>query len=237
MKFNLTFISEEKLTEICADIVAKGQAAIANSEEKLFDNVIDPFSALFDSAISGISLSEWIDRERTRQVQKTLQNEIGNFHQKVIGSIKGWEDLATGNVVDLKFDSKKIFAEVKNKWNTTKGNHKVRVYDDIKKFLAKPQFKGYTGYYVAILSKAKINAPFTPPDNETGTRRPMNPKIREVDGATFYEIATGEKDSLKNLYNVLPQILSNILGNKEILKYSEDPIFKLLSENSLDLMD
>lgn len=237
MKFNLTFISEEKLTEICADIVEKGQSAISNSNERLFENVIDPFSALFDSAISGISLSDWIRREKTRQMQKTLQNAIGGFHQNVIGSINGWQNLGTGKVLDLKCDSKKILAEVKNKWNTTKGNHKVRIYDDLKKLLGKPQFKGYKGYYVAILSKTKINAPFTPSDNETGTRRPMNPNIREVDGATFYDIATGEKDSLKNLYNVLPQILSNILGNKEILKYSEDPIFKLLSENSLDLMD
>ena len=94
MKFDLHFITEEKLTEICADIVKKGQSAIENSDEKLFDNIVDPFSALFDSAISGITLSEWIKREKTRQMQKTLQNAIGTFHQNVIGSIddgKIWE--------------------------------------------------------------------------------------------------------------------------------------------------
>ena len=56
MKFDLHFISEEKLTEICADIVQKGQSAVVNSDKKLFDNIVDPFSALFDSAISGICL-------------------------------------------------------------------------------------------------------------------------------------------------------------------------------------
>ena len=119
MKFDLHFITEEKLTAICADIVKKGQSAIVNSDEKLFENIVDPFSALFDSAISGITLSEWIKREKTRQMQKTLQNAIGTFHQNVIGSIDGWEDLGTGNVVDLRCQSKKILAEVKNKWNTT----------------------------------------------------------------------------------------------------------------------
>lgn len=41
MKFDLHFISEEKLTEICADIVPKGQSAVVNSDEKLFDNIVD----------------------------------------------------------------------------------------------------------------------------------------------------------------------------------------------------
>ena len=237
MKFDLHFISEEKLTEICADIVQKGQSAVVNSDEKLFDNIVDPFSALFDSAISGITLSEWIKREKTRQMQKTLQNAIGTFHQNVIGSIDGWEDLGTGNIIDLRCQSKKILAEVKNKWNTTKGNHKVRVYDDIKKLLEQQKNKGFKGYYVAILSKAKINAPFTPSDNETSSRRPIDENIVEVDGATFYDIATGEKDSLKKLYQTLPYILSNILNNKDIEKYLREPIFNILSEKSLDLMN
>lgn len=237
MKFDLHFISEEKLTEICADIVQKGQSAVANSDEKLFDNIVDPFSALFDSAISGITLSEWIKREKTRQMQKTLQNAIGTFHQNVIGSIDGWEDLGTGNIVDLRCQSKKILAEVKNKWNTTKGNHKVRVYDDIKKLLGQPKNKGFKGYYVTILSKAKINAPFTPSDNETGNRRPIDKNIVEVDGATFYDIATGEKDSLKKLYQTLPYVLGKILNNNEIEKYTREPMFNILSKKSLDLMD
>ncbi len=236
MEYNLHFITEKKLTEICTDIIQKGQSAIFYSDEKLFDNIVDPFSALFDSAISGITLSEWIQREKARQMQKSLQNAIGTFHQNVIGSIIGWEDLGTGNIVDLRCTSKKILAEVKNKWNTTKGNHKVRIYDDLKKILTKPQYQGYKGYYVAILSKSKINTPFTPSDNETSTRRTPNKNIIEIDGATFYDIATGEKNSLKRLYHTLPYILSKILKNNNILKFSQDPIFDVLSKNSLDLM-
>lgn len=83
MSFNLSFISEKKLTEICSDIIQIGQAAIENSESKFDDNIVDPFSALFDSAISGISLSEWCEREKARQMQKTLQNAIGSFHHSV----------------------------------------------------------------------------------------------------------------------------------------------------------
>lgn len=146
MKFCLNFISEERLTCICQEIVDTGISAIKNSEATFHDNIVDPFSAIFDSAISGISLSEWIEREKARQMQKTLQNCIGSFHQKVLGSICGWEDLGTGGIVDIKNEKSKIIAEVKNKWNTTKGNHKVRIYDDINNLLKQPMHRGFTGY-------------------------------------------------------------------------------------------
>ena len=103
--------------------------------------------------------------------------------------------------------------------------------------MEQPKNKGFKGYYVAILSKAKINAPFTPSDNETGNRRPIDKNIVEVDGATFYDIATGEKDSLKKLYQTLPYVLANKVYDNEIEKYTREPMFNILSKKSLDLMD
>ena len=66
MKYDLHFLTEGKLTEICTDIVQKEQYTIMNSDEKLFGTIVDPFSALFDYAIFGITLSEWIKIEKTR---------------------------------------------------------------------------------------------------------------------------------------------------------------------------
>lgn len=236
MKYSLDFISEERLTLICKNIVETGLYAIEKSEEDFNSNIVDPFSALFDSAISRISLSEWRKREKSRQMQKTLQNAIGTFHQQVLGSIDGWEDLGIGEIVDLRSSNRKILAEIKNKWNTTKGNHKVRIYDDIKNLLKRSEYVGYTGYYVAILSKTCLDIPFTPSDNEKKCKRPENTSIREIDGASFYALATGDKYALKKLYNILPYILTNILDNKDILEYKKDPIFDDLAKNSIELM-
>ncbi len=237
MKYNLDFISEVRLTEICKAIINIGNVAIDKSTNDFNKNIVDPFSAIFDSAISGITLSEWIEREKTRKAQKTLQNAIGFFHQQVLGSVQGWKDLGTGSVVDLCCSEKKIIAEIKNKWNTTKGNHKVRVYDDIARLLKTSDFNGYTGYYVAVLSKKAKNIPFTPSDNENaGLQRPENDNIREIDGASFYALATGNKDALKNLYITLPLILGKLLNCKMVYNYAEDPIFTSLAENSISLM-
>lgn len=161
-----------------------------------------------------------------RQVQKTLQNEIGIFHQKLLGSLNNWESLGTGKVVDLVNRKDKIIAEVKNKFNTTKGNHKMEIYDDLE-FLLNGEYKGFTAYYVAILTKKRFNNPFTPSDNKLKQRRAINENIREIDGASFYELATGEKDAIQKLYNILPSIISEIVNNNPD-KITRDPLFEEL---------
>ncbi len=223
---NINFISESKLVEICADVLNTIKKAIKQSDNNLHKNIIDPFSAIFEASFYNLTLTEWIEREKARQIQKSLQNQIGTFHQKILGNINGWEDLKTGGIADLICQKKKIIAEVKNKFNTTKGNHKVAIYDDLK-ILIDERHKGYTGYYVAILSKNIINKPFTPSDNKTKQRRPLNKNIIEIDGSSFYELATGDNDSLRKIYNALPFIISNIIKNNTD-KIIKDPLFNEL---------
>ena len=58
-----------------------------------------------------------------------------------------------GGVVDIICENKKIVAEIKNKHNTTKGNHKKSIYDDLLSVLER--YEGYTGYYVDFTQKRK----------------------------------------------------------------------------------
>jgi hypothetical protein len=105
---------------------------------------------------------------------------------------------------------KKIIAEVKNKHNTTKGSDKVRIYDGLQGLLGKKEYWGYTAYYVEIIPKKpeRIDQLFTPSDNTTRARRIGNESIRQVDGATFYTIATGKKNALRELYFALPIVVA-----------------------------
>ncbi len=213
----LQWIKYKDVYEICKDIIMNIEKKSQNAEENLYSNIIDPFSALFDASYHKISLTEWVKKEKIRQVQKSLQNTIGEFHQNILGKINGFNNLEQGHVVDLVCQEKKIIAEVKNKFNTTKGNHKINIYDDLEA-LIQNQYLGFTGYYVAIISKKKINKPFTPSDNKTHIKRKENNKIREIDGASFYEIATGDKHAIADLYNMLAEIIC------EITKCSQDKI-------------
>jgi len=203
--------------------IAKDSNEVA--QDGLYKNVIDPFSAVFDSFYQGISLGGWLKQEKSRQTQKTLQNALGEFHQKILGSISGWEDLNKGGVIDICNKNKKLIAEVKNKFNTTKGNHKVVIYDDLKGQL-RSNYEGFTAYYVEVIPKGRAvyNKPFTPPDNRTHKRRPTNNKIRVIDGKSFYAMATADDDALEKLYKALPVVVSDILGVNPG-KIEADPLF------------
>jgi len=212
----LSFISNKDLYGQVEMVLNTAAAASRESETKLYKNVVDPFSALFDASWQGINLDQWIRQEKSRQTQKTLQNAIGEFHQNILGSVLGWKNLGKGNIADLSNENKKIIAEIKNKFNTTKGNHKIAIYEDFKKLVDKDH-KDYVCYYVEIIPQAKkeYDKPFCPSDNRKGKRKPKNTKIRVIDGRSFYALATGEKDALEKLYLVLPQVIGDLLGDNQ----------------------
>lgn len=225
----LPFIDDEDLTNEVRKVLDVAQIAVSAAENKIFSNIIDPFSAVFDSQRQGIAPSEWLQQEKARQIQKTLQNAVGNFHQSILGHVDGWTNLAVGQVVDLRSDDNKVLAEIKNKYNTTKGNHKKTIYDDLLSLINHEDFHDYKGYYVEIIPKSKnpYNKPFTPSDNETGIRRPENQNIRVIDGRSFYELVTGHSNALDMLYEVLPRAIAVITGNNDS-KITVDPLYREL---------
>ncbi|MBQ7287788.1 MAG: Eco47II family restriction endonuclease [Candidatus Gastranaerophilales bacterium] len=229
----LSYISNEKLYSCVEHVICPVVNAIEEKEQTLYDNVIDPFSAVFDSIINKISLSQWLEVEKSRQVHKTLQNGIGTFHQSLIGNIDGWEDLGTGQIVDLRNKERKIIAEVKNKYNTTKGNHKPVIYDDLKLKLDSCGDDQYIGYYVEVIRKCRTKycKPFTPSDNTTHEKRPEHPRIKVIDGESFYTLATGSETALVDLYRVLPKIVCEIVG----YDIKMDEMYSILFEKAYNI--
>ncbi len=183
-------------------------------ELDLYRNTLDCFSAAIDSVAQGISLDDWMKQEKERQVQKTKQNAIGSLHEEIMGSIPGVENLPVGQLIDIVCDGKMIVAEIKNKHNTTKGNHKVAIYDDLKQAISlRP---GYTGYYVEVLPKGRkaYDKPFTPSDNKTKKNRVANNAIRQIDGRSFYALLTGVENAIDELYQALPSIVAEVINEE-----------------------
>ncbi|MEK7518833.1 MAG: Eco47II family restriction endonuclease [Patescibacteria group bacterium] len=209
----LPFIFDSELLRHVKKVI--DTAEHAEEENNIYSNAIDPFSAVFDIVRKKITTKLWLELEKTRQVQKTNQNAIGVMHQEILGSIPGWENMGTGQVFDLKNDSLQIIAEVKNKWNTVKGSNKNSNYDDLKSKL-KGELKGYTGYLVEIIphNKARYNKPFQPSDNRIHQKRQKNERIRTIDGYSFYELASGQKNALEALFLALPRVIADILDQE-----------------------
>ena len=232
----LTWIADDDLKACVLEVLTKGLAGIAKSDKSFYRNGVDPFSAVFDAACQGITLEQWLNFERKRQAQKTLQNALGNFHQKLLSHVKGWVIPAL-NYVDLISENTKIVAEVKNKHNTVKKSDLKAVYDELQATVLHKtsKYHGYTAYYVTVIpaSSKRFVKQFTPSDNETKTVRQGNKQILEIDGYSFYALVTGEQDALKQLYQALPVVIKQVLAepqfqvfpNSQIAALSQEPLF------------
>jgi len=212
----LSWIDDKDLSEAVRHLLNIAKNAQKQAEAKFDKNVIDPFSAVFQIAGFGIDYQSWVIGEQTRQSQKTLQNHIGNFHQIVLGSVEGWDNLQTGNVMDLLSTKRRILAEIKNKHNTVKGSDLAGLYKSMESAVMhkNSRYKDYTAYYVTVIPKKpeRFDKLFTPSDKETGSKLPENEKIRIIDGASFYHMVTGEKNALKELFDCLPNVIEDTIG-------------------------
>lgn len=214
----LNWISDEDLIEATRKLLEKANTIKVAAEKNVNKNVVDPFSSLFQIGGFGLGYAEWLTGEITRQAQKSLQNHIGDFHQSILGYVDGWDNKKTGSVIDLVNDERKVIAEVKNKHNTVKKSDLGDVYDTLADAVL-PKisiYKGYTAYYVTIIpsKSVRFEKPFTPSDNKKGQRKEANDRILEIDGASFYQLVTGDPGALRDLFAVLPTVISAITGKQ-----------------------
>lgn len=210
---SLEYISDTDLFSCVDKLLTRANQAQQEARRKFNRNIIDPFSPLFEMAGFNVHHQDWEKSELTRQSQKSVSNNIGLFHQSILGSIDGWEDLGTGSQIDLVNASKGIIAEVKNKHNTVKESDLHNIYQELDDLVSRKAsaYKGYTSYYVTIIPKRpeRYNKEFTPSNKEKGMPCARNERIRTIDGASFYHLATGFETALIDLFRILPDVIEH----------------------------
>ena len=223
----LNWINDEELEKAVSKLVGVAKEALVKSQEEYTKNVIDPFSAIFQVAGFKIDYETWLISEQTRQAQKSMQNHVGSFHQTILGGVEGWDDLKVGGGMDLICEERQIIAEIKNKYNTVTGGKLADQYYMLERLVTPKasKYKDFTSYFVAIIPKSAVryNSTFEPSDKDKGMKCPKNELIRQIDGASFYELVTGDPNALRDLYQVLPDILEKI------------DVFKFTAEDKAEL--
>lgn len=214
----LSYISDVDVFNVVHEVLKKGMDKKNNVLKTFNGNVIDPFATLFDASISGFDHATWKQSEMVRQCQKTLTNHIGKLHQKILGCVQDWQDMGSGEEVDIKSDKHKVIAEIKNKHNTLTGGRLADEYHSLSDKISKKAstYNGYTAYFVTIIPKKseRFNKPFTPSDRSVGAQVAVNNNIRTIDGASFYTLVTGRENALKEFYYALPIIIEDVLKTK-----------------------
>lgn len=225
----LPFIEDRKLIEAVSHVVG---AFPQDESADITKNQLDPFGALFECISADFDMDSWKASERARQAQKKIQKRIGDFHQKIFGALKGCVDVPQGQGLDILNEEESWCAEIKNKHNTTKWNHKSKLYEDIALWVDRysdTYNRPFIGYYVQIIPRkpTDFDQPFCPSDH--GTRKPKREDLREITAALLFDKITGEKDSLKRLYLTLPQVFEDNFNKSTHL--SKEQLITLFSMN------
>ncbi len=217
----LSWIADSDLLNSVSTLLTKAITAENRAINNFGKNVIDPFSAVFEMSGFQMTYDQWKQNEQTRQAQKTLQNFIGDFHQNILGSCKGWTNMKTGHIIDLENKGQCIIAEVKNKYNTIKGSDRINLYKSLEHAVMDKNsiYKGFTAYHVSIIPQkpAQYNTPFVTSDKHTGAQVVSNQLIRKIDGASFYTLVTGEQNALKDLFVILADVIASITSKPNLL--------------------
>ena len=87
--WNLTFISEEDFTNHVKATIEKYGEKLESFDLKRFNkNIIDPIKLIFDKTVYQSSWEEIVSNEIFRQRDKSNNNDIGYFHQRIFQYIK-----------------------------------------------------------------------------------------------------------------------------------------------------
>ena len=114
----VSFVSDEHLI-LCIENLHKSylKAKKAITKKSLFSNKVDTIKLTFDSKFNEISEEKLVEAEILRQIDKSINNSIGTFHEQILGGIKGFE-IGKLSGFDVKAKDNTLFADIKNKHNT-----------------------------------------------------------------------------------------------------------------------
>lgn len=205
----LSFISDKDLLQCIAELHnTYEQCQRAFTTADFYKNKVDPIKFQFDMAFNGINDNDYIKAEITRQVDKTISNAIGAFHQRLLGCIDGLNDLGVGNGCDLVNDQKTIFAELKNKHNTMNSSSSEATIQKLIHFAE--EYPNATCYWIQIIAKRSIDELW---EGSFNGKHYAHPRVRKISADRFYALVTGIPDAFYQLCAVLPQAIKDYLDS------------------------
>lgn len=200
------FVSDEYFLECVASLhksYLKAKKGI--TKKKLFKNKVDTIKLAFDAKFNGINEEDLVEAEILRQIDKSVNNSIGTFHEQILGGIAGFE-IGNKSGYDIKAKDNSIFAEIKNKHNTMSSRSAASVFSSLADYADRNV--NAKCYLVQILSKSSYCIPWKGRINK---QERGHSRVFKISGDQFYELVTGKSDSFFQLYKALPQVVADYL--------------------------
>ena len=226
-KYGLNFISDKNLFEHVQETIGKYRFQISLSEFN--KNLVDPIKLTFDSKVYGKSIEEIVETESIRQIDKSNTNHIGYFHQNIFRFLgAGWEVPEKG--YDIVHSKRKIFVEMKNKHNTMNSSSAQKTYMKMQDKILRDDEA--VCYLVEVIAKKSQDVVWKISlDGETFS----NKNIRRISVDKFYELVTGNSVAFRDLCQVIPKVIDDVIAANNIGKVEND-VFAELQDISPNLI-
>jgi hypothetical protein len=202
----LNYISDDHLLMCIGNLYESYKNAQASiTTQKFYSNKIDPVKFQFDNFFNGLDEESIIKSEIARQIDKSVNNAIGTFHEEILNGIDGYE-MGKHSGYDIKSTDNTLFAELKNKHNTMNSSSAESVFQKLEKFAT--MYPSATCYQVQIWSTKSFNELW---EGSLNGKNYSHPRVKKISGDQFYFLLTKEKNALYNLYRVLPAAINEFL--------------------------
>ena len=223
----LNFISDEHLFSCIENLHNSYLKAKANiSKKKFYNNKIDTIKLTFDSKFNNLDEETLIKAEISRQIDKSINNSIGTFHEEILGGIKGFE---RGNLsgFDIKAIDDTLFADIKNKHNTMNSSSAESLFQKLSHYA--DTYKKAKCYWVQILAKSSFDESWK---GEINGKEYSHSRVYKISGDQFYNLLSGSENALFDLYKVLPKAIEDFLNQKDSSQKSENSALNEITESA-----
>lgn len=206
----VNFISDQHLLS-CIDNLFKAYLRAKNkvSKRSLYANKVDTVKLTFDAKFNEINEEDLIQSEILRQIDKSINNSIGTFHEQVLGGIEGYE---VGNLsgFDIKAEDNTLFADIKNKHNTMNSSSAEALFQKLARYA--DDYKKAKCYWVQILAKGSFNENWR---GEINGKEYSHSRVFKISGDQFYALLSGQDDAFFQLYKALPLAIEDYMKSVE----------------------
>ena len=201
------FISDEHFLDCVANLHSAYLKAKNNITKKNFyNNKVDTIKLTFDAKFNDIDEESLIQAEILRQIDKSINNSIGTFHEQILGGIDGFE---VGNLsgFDIKAKDGSLYAIFK--FNEISKNIEDCIFEKLVKdaqILRKAKF-----YLVDFTIEGNIFEKWIVGNEEY---KVSHKNVFKISIQSFYSLLSKNDSSFNNLLDKIPTVIVDFQESK-----------------------
>lgn len=236
MVWNLPFISKENFKKHVQETILKYGEKLESFDLKRFNsNIIDPIKLIFDKSVYKTSWEEIVNNEIFRQRDKSNNNDIGYFHQKMFSYFEGCEVPQAGwDVIYRNPDGivmpegdivHTVYIEMKNKHNTMNSASSAKTYIKMQSQLLDDD--DCACLLVEAIAKHSQNVKWT---TKVDGKNVQHRRIRRVSMDQFYAIVTGDENAFYKMCMALPEVINSVVNEEGAVTVPKDSVIEELKK-------